>query len=118
MKTTKMKFTLLSLLVLAIFSLSMACAKNQKSTKKADTLPREGYLITIEQGDLACYLTLKAPDNRVHNLLGNFEICQDKYSSKRVRLKYTKASINDCESAEPCGKTRQVDLVNHIEVLK
>lgn len=65
-------------------------------------------------GDLMCYVTLVDQRGVKHENVGaTFEICAKKktYLNKKVNLFYRQVSVNDCRSAEPCGKTRRQSLI-------
>ncbi|MFM2061703.1 MAG: hypothetical protein RLZZ507_1373 [Cyanobacteriota bacterium] len=82
--------------------------------------PQIGTVKELVNGDLLCYVTL-VDDQGVENRVGaSFEICAEerKFLDKKVRAIFTVESVNDCESAEPCGKTRQESIITKIEVLE
>lgn len=81
--------------------------------------PQVGTVKELVNGDLMCYVTLvddKGGENREG---ASFEICADekKFLNKKVRAIFTVESVNDCQSAEPCGKTRQESIITKMEVL-
>jgi hypothetical protein len=82
-------------------------------------LPKLGTVKEIVQGDLSCYVTLTDQAGKEQNLGASFEICdnKEKFLNKKVSLAYETASVNDCESNEPCGKSKQVLLINKMDVI-
>ena len=72
-------------------------------------------MLELQQGDLACYLTIK---ERESPLYAAFELCAEEHTGKRVRLHYSQATINDCQSNEPCGRSKRVDMVVRIEPMR
>jgi hypothetical protein len=93
-------------------SISNNTTKNKK--------PQIGKIKELVNGDLLCYVTL-VDDQGVENRVGaSFEICAEegKFLDKKVRAIFTVESVNDCESAEPCGKTRQESIITKMEVLE
>jgi hypothetical protein len=59
-------------------------------------------------------------ENQVkHDVGADFEICanQEQFLNQKVRVSYQIASINDCQSAEPCGKTRQESIITKMEIV-
>ena len=53
-----------------------------------------------------CYVDLVDARGKKYNLGANFDICnQTKLVNKQVKVTYKKDNVNDCQSAEPCGKT-------------
>jgi hypothetical protein len=99
---------------IAIITLSLTTA-----AAIAAPLPRTGRILKMTNGDLMCYLEIKDPQGKVRNVGADFEICQQKYFlNRRVRLTYKKVAINDCQSAEPCGKTRRETIATRLELLR
>lgn len=92
---------------------------SNKSEKKEGKKPKIGTVKKLVNGDLMCYVTLVDKKGTEHNLGATFEICEQdkKFVDKKVRLVYETQSVNDCESAEPCGKTRQESLITKMEVI-
>ena len=59
-----------------------------------------------------CYVDLVDVRGKKYNLGADFEICnQTKLVNKQVKVTYKKGNVNDCQSAEPCGKTRIENLI-------
>lgn len=85
----------------------------------AESFPRTGRVLKMTNGDLMCYLELRDRRGQVHSLGADFDICaqEQKFLGKRVRLTYKKMRVNDCESAEPCGKTKVMNLVSRLRRL-
>lgn len=80
-------------------------------------------IVTVKElvtGDIICYATIVDDQGKEHNVGASFEICDqaDKYLNQKVRASYEIASLNDCESAEPCGKTRQESIISQMEILQ
>ena len=94
-------------------------AQTDKTQKVATKRPQVGTVKEIVQGDLMCYVTLTDQAGKEHNLGASFEICAtpEKFLNKKVSLGYETASVNDCESNEPCGKSKQVLLITKMEVI-
>lgn len=69
-------------------------------------------------GDLMCYVSLVDENNIKHEVGATFEICENpnRFLNQKVRLSYEKVSVNDCESAEPCGKNRIESLIINMEL--
>lgn len=70
-------------------------------------------------GDLMCYVTLVDENNIAHEVGATFEICEnpDRFLNQKVRLSYERVPVNDCESAEPCGKTRIESLITNMQII-
>ncbi|MEA5552798.1 hypothetical protein VB713_17790 [Anabaena cylindrica UHCC 0172] len=81
--------------------------------------PQIGTVKELVNGDLLCYVTLVDEKGVEHQVGASFEICAEeaKFLNKKVRATYTIESVNDCESAEPCGKSRQESIITKMEVL-
>lgn len=83
-------------------------------------LPKIGTVKKITNGDLLCYVSLVDDKGKQHELGADFGICgQEKaYLNKKVRLTYGLANVSDCQSAEPCGKTRQQQVIEKMELVR
>ncbi|WP_017294946.1 hypothetical protein [Geminocystis herdmanii] len=95
-------------LIWIVITLFWGCTSTPILSQDNSTLTR-GIVKELVNGDLMCYVTL-IDENGDENIIGaSFEICEqpEKYLDKKVNLTYELANINDCESNEPCGKTRQ-----------
>lgn len=98
----------------------------ENSQSKADqakqTSPKQPTVGTVKNmvnGDLMCYVTLVDENNTEHEVGADFDICvnRDRFLNQKVRLSYEIASINDCQSSEPCGKTRKESIISQMEIL-
>ena len=59
-----------------------------------------------------CYVDLVDARGKKYNLGANFDICnQTKLVNKQVKIIYRKDNVNDCQSAEACGKRRVENLI-------
>lgn len=85
----------------------------------APQLLEMGTVKEMTQGDIMCYVTLEDETGGSHNLGATFEICAESetYLNKKVKLSYIEATVNDCQSIEPCGKTRQETLISTLEII-
>lgn len=92
---------------------------NNKKTKKGTyQQPNEGTVKEIVTGDLMCYVTLVDNKGIQHNVGASFEVCDEKkFLNKKVRVTYKVESVNDCQSSEPCGKTRKQSIITKMEVV-
>ena len=91
-----------------------------KNTKRdGSKKPKLGIVKELVNGDLMCYVTLVDKKGIEHNVGASFDICADekKFVNKKVRAVYEIQSVNDCESAEPCGKTRKESIITKMEVV-
>jgi hypothetical protein len=81
-------------------------------------LPRNGTVLKMTNGDIMCYIELRDVAGRKHTLGADFSLCEnpDKFLNRRVKLTYERAKVSDCESAEPCGKTRWETLVVRLKL--
>jgi hypothetical protein len=98
---------------LAVVTLALTAISAQ-----AASLPRTGKILKMTNGDLMCYLEVKDPQGKIRSVGAGFGICQKtQFLNRRVRFTYKKVAINDCESAEPCGKTRMETIVVRLQLL-
>lgn len=79
-----------------------------------------GTVKEIVNGDLKCYVTLVDQQGTKHNLGATFEACEkpEALLNKKVSLDYRIESVSDCESAEPCGKSKKESLISKMEIQK
>ncbi len=94
--------------------------KPDTTQKTATKQPKIGTVKELVNGDLMCYVTLVDEKGTEHNVGASFDICaeQTTFLFKKVRAFYEIESVNDCQSAEPCGKTRKESLITKMEILK
>ncbi|WP_413199148.1 hypothetical protein [Nostoc piscinale] len=92
-------------------------SENPETSTKA--LPTIGTVKELVNGDLLCYATLIDEQGIEHPVGASFEICAEsaKFLNKKVRASYTIESVSDCQSAEPCGKTKKESIITKMEVL-
>ncbi|WP_392533198.1 hypothetical protein [Nostoc sp. C117] len=92
--------------------------KNNKPNLIENKNPTYGTIKDMQNGDLKCYVSLIDGNGKLHEGIGaTFEVCEpDKYINKNVSLSYELENVNDCQSAEPCGKTIKEWLINKIEI--
>lgn len=92
---------------------------SSENTQPKTKQPKTGTVKALVNGDLLCYVTLTDDQKKESQVGASFEICAEekKFLNKKVRLFYEIASVNDCESAEPCGKTRKESIVNKMEII-
>ena len=107
----------LPLVLLAGGLVSIASPTVAKTTK---ALPRIVTVKSMQQGDLMCYLTVVEANKVKRSVGATFEICDQKkqFLNKKVRLSYQLLNVNDCQSNEPCGKTRKQWLVVKMSRIK
>lgn len=68
----------------------------------------------VQNGDNLCYVRAVGTNGRVYQNLGaTFDICSNSkaYLNRKVKLTYGRVKVNDCQSAEPCGKSRLVTVI-------
>lgn len=102
---------------------SPAAAKKPAATQPAiaddvaDVEPEVGVIKQLQQGDQMCYVTFTDAAGAERQVGATFELCeqQDRYLNQRVRLIYGVRNVSDCQSNEPCGKTRRANVVIKME---
>ncbi len=79
----------------------------------ASSYPEIATITSLQSGDLMCYAEVMDPSGQVFDLGATFEICDrsDQLLNQTVRLTYREESVADCESAEPCGRSRMEMLI-------
>lgn len=93
--------------------------KADKTKQTSREQPKIGTVKNMVNGDLMCYVTLIDENNIQHEVGTDFDICvnQNTFLNQKVRLSYGVVSINDCQSAEPCGKTRKESIITKMELV-
>jgi hypothetical protein len=94
-------------------------ANNRKTQQVVNKQPKIGTVKELVTGDIICYATLVDEQGKEFRDGASFELCaeSEKYLNKNVRASYEIASLNDCESIEPCGKSRQESIISQMEIL-
>lgn len=92
---------------------------NNKTQPVANNQPKIGTVKELVTGDIICYASIVDEQGKEHRVGASFEICaeSEKYLNQKVRASYKIASLNDCESIEPCGKSRQESIISQMEIL-
>lgn len=92
---------------------------SEVASEIAESYPNIGVLTSAQSGDLKCYTTVRDPQGQVFDLGATFEICDRQASllDQTVRLVYSEESVADCQSAEPCGRSRQETLISDAVIL-
>ncbi|MBD2629370.1 hypothetical protein [Trichormus variabilis] len=98
---------------------SAKTARNTQSETKVTKQPEVGTVKELVNGDLLCYVTLVDENGTKYNEGASFEICAEeaKFLNKKVRASYTIESVSDCQSIEPCGKSRKESIITKMELL-
>ncbi|HYW20153.1 MAG TPA: hypothetical protein VE956_12735 [Nodularia sp. (in: cyanobacteria)] len=94
-------------------------ANNSKTQKVVNKQPKIGTVKELVTGDIICYARLVDEQGKEFRDGASFELCaeSEKYLNKKVRVSYKIASLNDCQSIEPCGKSRQESIISQMEIL-
>jgi hypothetical protein len=96
-----------------IYSFPSAASK----PPKVNSSPTSGKVLSLTNGDLMCYVDIGEGGKKYH-LGADFSICnQTKLLNRSVQLTYKRMKVNDCQSNEPCGKTRMENLIVKMKVL-
>jgi hypothetical protein len=99
-------------------SLGVSLPSDAKKPVKSNSYPTSAKVLTLTNGDLMCYVDVIDASGKKYNLGAGFEICQQsQFLNKRVQLTYKRGKVNDCQSAEPCGKTRIENLIVKMKLI-
>ncbi len=103
---------------LAVGSLGLLAVTLSVLPVNAAKLPRTGTVLKMTNGDISCYIELRDVGGVEHTLGADFSVCEkpEKFLNRRVKLTYDRVKVNDCQSAEPCGKTRWATLVVRLKL--
>jgi hypothetical protein len=97
-------------LITAVSLIDVAAAEAKKP-KTPESFPNSGKVTKLTNGDLMCYADIENRGKKYH-LGAEFDICsQTKLLNRKVKLTYKRIKIDDCQSSEPCGKTRIENLI-------
>ncbi len=107
-------FTKLIVSSFIFLSTSLAAVPADAATK----LPRNGTVLKMINGDIMCYIDLRDVSGNKHTIGADFELCNKpkKFLNRRVQITYARVKVNDCQSAEPCGKTRWETLAVRLKL--
>jgi hypothetical protein len=107
-------FTKLIVSSFSLFAITLAGMTADAATK----LPRNGTVLKMTNGDIMCYIELRDVAGKKHTLGADFELCNkpQKFLNRRVQITYARVKVNDCQSAEPCGKTRWETLAVRLKL--
>lgn len=103
------------------FSVIACTAVEELSPAQAEqmeaNLPIVATITGLVNGDLACYVDLADDQgSQYQGLYATFEICEQvALIGQKVKLTYQPASFNDCQSSEPCGKSKTELAIVQIE---
>ncbi|MBE9103350.1 hypothetical protein [Vacuolonema iberomarrocanum] len=69
----------------------------------------------MQDGDLLCYATVVDPQGQEHTVGAAFDICnrEAELLDQNVVFSYSVENVADCQSAEPCGRTRQERIITN-----
>ncbi|WP_414580798.1 hypothetical protein [Scytonema sp. PCC 10023] len=123
MQGTKMSFKTISLSVsiFAASAIGLLGSTTVQAQNKAVQRPTIATVKSIVNGDIMCYVNLVDNKGKQYNSVGaSFELCANEktFLNKKVRLSYNRVSVNDCQSAEPCGKSRLETLITKMQIIR
>lgn len=106
-------------LLTSILSLS-AIAFSLPGQAQSSKLPAIAKVTQLTNGDLACYVDLVDEKGKKYpGVFAHFEICEQiSLLNKKVKLTYQKEKFNDCQSAEPCGKTQTQKAIIKMQLVR
>jgi hypothetical protein len=70
-----------------------------------------GTVASVVNGDLMCYITIDTENGRFSDLGASFNLCQQEWVGQKVSVSVKLTRVNDCQSTEPCGKTKDIFLI-------
>ena len=111
----------LSVCLFAASTIALLAIHTTVQAKKAVPRPTVATVKSMVNGDLMCYVNLVDQKGKQYNSVGaSFEICakEKRFLNKKVQLSYSPASVNDCQSAEPCGKSRIETLITKMKIIR
>jgi hypothetical protein len=111
MFTKSIALNLLSILAITTTAVPILAAPDS-------SLPRSGTVLKMTNGDIMCYIELRDVYGNKRTVGADFDLCDrpKKFLNRKVKLTYGRVKVSDCESAEPCGKTRWETLVVRLKL--
>ncbi len=101
-----------------IASCSSTFPVEARQMPKLGSSPDRGKVLQLTNGDLMCYVKLVDARGRKYNIGAKFDVCQQtNFVNKQVMLTYKRSRVNNCQSAEPCGKTRIQNLIVNMKLI-
>lgn len=102
-----------------IFTIANFCHSLVSYAQAENYFPDTGTIVEIVTGDLMCYITVQDEQGKTDIVGASFEFCAEpeKYLNQTANFSYSMETVNDCQSSEPCGQTRQVNLITDIEIV-
>jgi hypothetical protein len=98
-----------------LYSLPIAA----KNLNKNQAFPTSGKVLKLTNGDLMCYVDLVDAGGKKYNLGADFSICdRSEFLNQQVRLTYKKIKVSDCQSAEPCGKSKLKNAIVKMRLVR
>jgi hypothetical protein len=103
--------------LIAAVSIIQTAPAESKKTKILNSFPASGKVLKLTNGDLMCYAEIDDRGKKYH-LGADFDVCsQIKFINKKVKLTYKRSKVNDCQSNEPCSKTRVENLIVKMKLI-
>lgn len=84
-----------------------------------ETKKTSGVVVSLESGDIACYVTLKDDKGVERTEMADFEICEKRsLIGKRVELTFELQSVmsEECQGDPDCTKTRNAAVITGVRV--
>ncbi|QDL06864.1 hypothetical protein DP113_02110 [Brasilonema octagenarum UFV-E1] len=111
----------LSVSLFAASTIGLLVSHTAVQAQKPVPKPTVATVKSMSNGDLMCYVNLVDEKGKQYNSVGaSPEICakEKRFLNKKVQLSYSQASVNDCQSAEPCGKSRIETLITKMQIIR
>ena len=103
-------------IALAAAVLLTACAKaplEEPTRANPDPLT----VLSVQQGDIACYLDLRAAGGKRISMKGSFEICDERWVGKRVLIRTDRVNVQSpkCEGDPECTLTEEEEIIVELD---
>lgn len=120
MRFSAIRTIALSIVLAALVPTAAALAQTVETVRVGQQIKNvHGTVLRIENGDAACYLTLRDDRGATFKELADFGVCEKPGSllNKRVALKYQLQSVQspECQGDEKCRKTVTVALITQAQ---
>ena len=95
----------------------LACSESQDIQEPGHPDPDPLTVLSVEQGDIACYIDLREVDGKRVSMKGSFEICDERWVGKRVLIRTDRVNVQSpkCEGDPECTLTEEEEIIVELD---
>jgi hypothetical protein len=105
----------------AVSTIGFLTSPAQVQAGAATKSPTTATVKSMTNGDISCYVDLVDQKGKKYEQVpASFDICakEKTYLNKKVKITYSPQKVSDCQSAEPCGKTKIATLITKMKIVR